>query len=318
MKKKKNTGIKVVITFFMFMLVIMAVMTVLLMKQMNDTKESDAKLTALQQQIDMNKQFVYVALSDLKKGTVLEEDVNVMIQEMVTALPESAYITSEDMGKTLTVDVAYEEPIMWSMVTEEELFKDTREVEIGVAHIMVDQQENDYVDIRIMFPNGEDYIVIPKIKVKNLLTENCIFYSNLSESEILTLASATIDAYTISGTKIYTTRYVDANLQEAAIPNYPVREDILSLIATDPNVLKVAQQTLNYSARKAMEEKIHALDKDYLDCVVNGHGIVDTANATAWTNRVSEEAAKQVDAEYQQSIQDIQDEPLTEGEEINE
>lgn len=294
--KKKKSGVKILSVILVLFVIIIGVTGYLLFRSMNAEKESQAAIEALQLEIESNKQFVYVATDDLPRGTVLEENVNVEIQENVTALPNELYLQEEDLGKTLIVDVAAYEPIMASMITDEILTKDTREVEIGVANLMVDQQNLDYVDIRIMFPTGEDYVVIPKVKVKKLLLEDCIFYTNLNESQILTLASATIDAFTISGTKIYTTRYVESSLQDAAIPNYPVRDDILSLIATDPNVLEVAQQTLNYSARQVMEQKLAGLSEDYLKSVVAGHGIVDTANNSAQAERIADE---QLEAEQQ-------------------
>lgn len=303
--KKKKSGVKILIVILMLFLVAIGVTGWLLFDSKQKEKNISEELASLQLEVEMNKQFVYVATDDLKKGTVLEDGVNVEIQENVTALPYELYLQEEDLGKTLIVDVSAYEPVMASMVTDEVLTKDMREVEIGVANLMVDQQNLDYVDIRIMFPTGEDYIVIPKVKVNKLLLEDCIFYTNLNESEILTLASATIDAFTISGTKIYTTRYVESNLQDKAIPNYPVRDDILTLIATDPNVLEVAQQTLNYSARQVMEQKLSNLSEDYLKSVVAGHGIVDTANSSAQAERLAEE---QLEAESQEAGGEVADE----------
>lgn len=298
--KKRKSSIKILAIILGLIVVLCGVFVALLYQKTKDVQTAQSTIATLQSQIETNKMFVYVASEDLKKGTVLEEGVNVEVQEAVTALPSVLYLQEDDMGKTLTVDVAAYEPIMASMVTAETLTQDMREVEIGVAHLMVDQQNLDYVDIRIMFPNGEDYVVIPKVKVNNLLLENSIFYTALNESEILTLASATIDAYTISGAKIYTTRYIESNLQEESIANYPVRGDILSLIATDPNILEVAQETLNYQAREAINEKLSKLDEEFLKSVVAGHGITDSANNTAFNDRISQEKLEAETAQAQE------------------
>lgn len=286
---KKKSGTKLLAIILVIFVLLVCVCGFFLYQSKANEKNLKQQVADLEWEIESNRQFVYVATNDLTKGTVLEEGVNVEIQENVTALPIEFYMQETDLGKTLTVDVQAYEPIMASMLTAEAFTKDTRDYEIGVANLMVDQRENDYVDIRIMFPNGEDYIVCSKIKVKKLLLENSIFYANLNESEILTLASATIDAYTISGTKIYLTRYVESNLQEEAIPNYPVRDETLALMASDPNILEVAQETLNYEARRALEEKLATLSEEHLKSVVAGHGIVDTANATALNDRISAE-----------------------------
>lgn len=307
MRKKKN-GFTILIILLVVLALVAGAVAFLLYQ--SKTKESQylTKISDLENVISSNTQLVYVATDDLSKGTVLEDGVNVELQEIVTALPSELYMQDEDLGKALVVDVTAYEPISASMLTDEAFTKDTREYEIGVANLMVDQQVNDYVDIRIMFPDGRDYIVISKLKVKNLLLENSIFYANLNESEILTLASATIDAYTISGTKIYLTRYVESNLQEEAIPNYPVRTDIIDLIATDPNILEIAQETLNYTARQEMEQKLAALSEEHLKSVVAGHGIVDTANSTAMTTVVTE----------QETLVEDTDGTVTEEGELNE
>lgn len=278
-QKRKSTTLFIVLLAVLLVVVLGAGFLIYMDRQ--TIKDYKAQVEDLEWEIDLNTAVLYVTTKYLPKGTVLEEGVNVELQENVTGLPEEFYIQAEDMGKTLVVDVEAYSPIMASMVTEEKITNDTREYEVGVAALMIDQQVNDYVDIRIMFPNGEDYIVCSKVKVKKLLLDSSIFYTNLNESEILTLASATIDAYTITGTKIYTTRYVEGNLQEEAIPNYPVRGDILSLIASDPNVLEVAQQTLNYNARTIMEAKLAALTEDQLKSVREGHGIADTSRNAA-------------------------------------
>lgn len=278
-KKKDSTKIFVAIT--VLMIIIIGVAAFLLVKDRQIISNYKTEIEDLVFEMEINKQTVYVATDDLVKGTVIEEGVNVELQENVTALPAEFYIAEEDLGKTLLVDVSAYEPVMASMVTSEIVTNDTREYEVGIASLMIDQRVNDYVDIRIMFPNGEDYIVCSKLKVKKLSLENSIFYTNLNENEILTLASATIDAYTITGTKIYITRYVEENLQEEAVPNYPVRTDILSLIATDPNILEIAQQTLNNSARQALEDKLVGLSAEQLKSIADGHGIVDTAHGSA-------------------------------------
>jgi len=286
-KKKSGLTILVFILVILFLVVVAAAGVIYLGN--NKIKELEAQVEDLEWEIEDNTRLVYVAADNLTKGTKLEKDVNVFLQENVTALPGELYISESDLGKTLICNVSAFEPIMASMVTEEAVTADLREVEIGIANLMLDQKVNDYIDIRIMFPTGEDFVVIPKVRIKSLVLEDAIFYANLNESEILTLASATIDAYTITGTKIYVTRYVESNLQEEAVANYPVRPDTLSLIASDPNILEVAKETLNYNARALMEQRLLGLSEEVLKSISTGHGIVDTAHASAFTTIQNEQ-----------------------------
>lgn len=235
-----------------------------------------------QEALSANKQMVYVALDDLSAGTVLEENVNVALEENLTSLPASLYVQADDLGKTLLIPVSTWEPVMKSMVTDEIYDDDTREIEVGVANLMLDQKINDYIDIRILFPDGSDYMVASKLKVKRMSLENSLFYCNMGEDQLLTLSAATIDAYTITGTKIYITRYVAPNMQKDGVPNYPVRQETLLLMASDPNILKRAEQTLNAEARAALESRLALLSEEQLEAVNTGHGLTDTAHAQAF------------------------------------
>ena len=98
----------------------------------------------------------------------------------------------------------------------------------------------------------------------------------MNEDEIMRMASAIIDAFTISGTKIYTTRYIESTLQEDAVPNYVVKPEVLDLINSDPNITEIATKTLNLQARIDLEQRLSGLTDDHLNAVVAGHQIEDT------------------------------------------
>lgn len=291
MGKKKKDQSWLIVIILLFVLVFVIAGSFFLLK---DAKEKESALKAaadnVQAILDSNTQMLYVVTDDVTAGTVLEMGVNVELQECITALPELLYITEEDLGKTLIVDLDAYTPIMINMVTEMELESDVRELEIGVAALMLNQQINDYVDLRIVFPNGADYIVASKLKVKQLFLENSLFYTDMDEGEILTLSSAIVDAYTNTGTKLYLTKYVEPNLQEESKPNYPVSETTLALMASDPNIVAVAADTLNVAARQELIARLQLLDEDWMTAVADGFGIHDTAHATAFAAKQAEEA----------------------------
>ena len=291
MGKKKKDQSWLIVIILLFVLVFVIAGSFFLLK---DAKEKESALKAaadnVQAILDSNTQMLYVVTDDVTAGTVLEMGVNVELQECITALPELLYITEEDLGKTLIVDLDAYTPIMINMVTDANLEPDVRELEIGVAALMLNQQINDYVDLRIVFPNGADYIVASKLKVKQLFLENSLFYTDMDEGEILTLSSAIVDAYTNTGTKLYLTKYVEPNLQEESKPNYPVSETTLALMASDPNIVAVAADTLNVAARQELIARLQLLDEDWMTAVADGFGIHDTAHATAFAAKQAEEA----------------------------
>ena len=230
------------------------------------------------------------------KGEIIEENVNVVKQTVYTGLESYNYITEAELGSMAVVDINEGMTIMTNMVTDIPIAKDTREYEIQVCNLMVDQEENDCIDIRIMFPDGSDYLVLPKKTVKNLNLENCVFWTYLNEEEILRLASATIDAFTITGTKLYATRYVESNLQEEPVPTYLVNSSIQDMMDNtsayyDKNLMTKAITTLNALARRNLEERLNKLPEEKLAAVSDGHGIEDTAKNSVLTEMTDTESA---------------------------
>ena len=203
-------------------------------------------------------------------------------------------------------------------VAKLEISTDLREHEISVAHLMTDQAEHDCIDVRIMFPDGSDYVVLPKKYVNNLHLENCVFYSHLNESEILTLSSAIVDAYLTTGAYIYTTRYVESSIQDAAIANYPVRSATLSLMQSDPNILEVATECLNVQARMDLTTRLALLSEEQLEAVAEGHGIADTAKGTVLQERINAEEEALQEGEEAEEMTDygVEDDGTYQGENI--
>lgn len=242
-----------------------------------DLKDENA---TLQDTINTNTQTVYVATRLIERGEALVaegDDANVQMQQVATGLESFNYITTDEIGDIAVVDIAEGIPIMYSMVTDVIVDADTRNYEISVANLMTTQKENDYVDVRITFPNGEDYIVLSKKQIMDLNLANCVFNTYMNEEEILRMTSAIIDAYTTTGCRIYTTKYVESNLQGEAVPNYPVKATTLDLINSDPNILTKAIETLNLQARLSLEERIGQMTQEEKEAVEDGYEQIPSA-----------------------------------------
>ena len=275
----RNNKFKVIVSVLVAVIIILLACIAIIYVGKKALDEKQNQITDLQYEIDSNKQIVFVAKEDISAGEALIDGTNIMKQEIYTGLEAEYYMNESMVGGIATVDIPSLSPIMNDMVSTLFIEKDTREYEISVANLMTDQSEYDYVDVRIMFPTGEDFTVLSKKSIKNLNLENCVFNSYLNEDEILRMASATVDAYTVTGTYIYTTRYVESSLQEEATPNYVVRAEVIDLINSDPNILRVAKDTLNLEARINLEERLKGLSKDELTAVAEGHDIADTAKS---------------------------------------
>lgn len=125
---------------------------------------------------------------------------------------------------------------------------DVRREEYNMIVLPVDLATGDYVDIRLMLPNGQNFIIVSKkeveIPVVGGTDSDDTIWVNLSEDEILHMSCAIIDAARVRGAKIYATKYTEPGMQKAATPTYPINEATSRLLESDPNVLPKAMETI--------------------------------------------------------------------------
>lgn len=126
--------------------------------------------------------------------------------------------------------------------SNEQLTDDQRVQEYNMIVLPTNLEAEQYIDIRLTFPNGQDYIVVSKKRVIDA-TQDTVWIK-LSEEEILTMSNAIVEAFTATGSKLYATTYVEPGNQTVATPTYPVKREVLDLINTDPNVVTVARNAL--------------------------------------------------------------------------
>ncbi len=148
---------------------------------------------------------------------------------------------------------------------ENSIRSDLRKFEISSLVLPVSSKKGDYVDVRINFPSGLDYVVLSKKRIEDLARidnekgkrEICLFY--LNSEEILRLSSALVDAYIAEGAYMYTTVYVSPNNQTAAAITYPSNDNVQKLIKSDPNVVNRAIIKLEDEKREQLNRSISGL-----------------------------------------------------------
>ena len=265
MKKK----FQVVIYALVLAIVFIIAATVLLFLQNKKLKDITDQANTVQADLNSNLRSVYIATTDIVAGAQVIEGVNVDVQQIYSSIEDydddgdgynDIYMNAEQLGQRARINIKAGAPIQAQMLTHKEITKDTRTYEISVVNISTDLVEHDVVDVRIVFPDGRDYIVLPKKEVESL--NGSVMNMNLNEDEIVRMKSATADAADL-GAKMYTTKYVERTLQDASIPFYPVRQTTIALIASDPNVLELAEKTLSSQAREALEERMIQIKQQY-------------------------------------------------------
>ena len=222
----------------------------------------EAQISQLNAEISSVQKTALVPISDIKWGAEIKED---MVEEknIYSDLDSSAYMTADQIGSIAKVDLKAGTPIYADSVAEE-THEGTREIEVNYVNLNTNLIENDTVDIRVKFPNGEDYVVCSKQTLRNLNLASANLFLWVTEDELLCLDSAVVDA-SINGGKLYVTHYVEPTLQTESVTNYQPNIDVLNLIAQDPNIVDISKRNLSATVRSEMEERLDAFFEEHPD-----------------------------------------------------
>lgn len=274
---------------FFIALIIGAGISYFFYTQMSKAKQEYNSLVALQKN-------VYVAMEDIKSGTevtlddfksdkvqtsldnedVINADVFEYIDDKTGEIVEKYDSDGNKMIKKMVVktDIPAGSIITSDMLEEidDRTTADQRIQEYNMLILPTQLEDGDYIDIRLQLPEGEDFIVVSKKKVLSSTADTV--WLKMREDEILSLGNAIVEAYTMTGSKLYATIYSEPGRQEAAEPTYAVSEKIFNLIDRDPNIIDKAKRELNdrYNGdnRNAVNDVVNQYSENRNDLVETG------------------------------------------------
>lgn len=163
---------------------------------------------------------------------------------------EKKYIETTQKALVAKVDMKANTVLSSSFITREDEVNtdDVREQEYNMLVLPIELMTDDYIDVRLALPNGQDYIIISKKKVTVPMSNGEYVADtikiNVPEQDILAMSCAIVEAYKIEGSKLYVTKYTDAGLQEASTPTYVPNNEVLSLMHSNPNIVNEAKTAL--------------------------------------------------------------------------
>ena len=220
-----------------------------------------ANLNKEMEESQANKVYGYVVIGTIKSGTEITA-ANLRAVEMnIDGSTSTIYSSQNGMpfptglkakvdlnpGTIVTSDLTYE---------DEALGNDVRSQEYNVIQLTSQLQTGDYIDVRLRTPDGRDLIVIShkEVTIPTILgvdSTNCI-WMDLTEEETLLMSCAIVESYQMNGAKLYTAKYVEPGIQNAATPTYEPNAETITLINNDPNIVQEAKNELitRYNANR--------------------------------------------------------------------
>lgn len=243
-------------------------------KQLNLRLEYEQKVQVLRdEQVKQEQSMVsgYATSGDIAAGQIIRQKDLVAVKLPPTASPENLIENNEDIvGSSSKIELRKGTPLTKAMFFEGIVTPpDLRNREINVINLPSNLKIDEVVDVRIQFPTGQDYIVLSKKKIDNLLSPT--LWMRLNEQEILTFSSAMVDAYLHKAT-LYALTYVEPQMQDKAIPTYPINKEVQKLIAKDPNIVNKAELHLSESIRLSLEADLEQMS------LLTGTGTLETIN----------------------------------------
>lgn len=194
-------------------------------------------------------------------GQEITEDLLVE-QSIPSSLRNDSFATKADVvGLYSKVAITPGTPITKDMVMSEVLVDSTREVDISGNRWPIGLKEGDYVDLRITYPRGEDFIVLSHKRVMSITDQTLKVY--MTEEEQQLYQAALVDFYLSRGygSDLYLTKYIEPGIQAEAATYYSVPSNIEAICRKDPNIVDLAQVTVESTLRSL----INAAREDFPD-----------------------------------------------------
>lgn len=297
-KKARSSFIKGLLIAGLIGIIVIVILTVQIFKMRGEENQRIA-----------SQKNVVIIKQDIKSGEEITSDMLLTVKAnsevastgaMTMADFSTLSTATDDAGNTANlrvlakIDISAKTVITEDMLSTEEtaVSNDLRQQEYNMIVLPSTLADGDTIDIRLRLPNGADYIVLSKKKVKladlNGAVSATTILINVTEDQILTMSAAIVDAYKISGSKLYATKYTAPGLQAVATATYIPSNDTINLIDKDPNIVTTARNALitryneNYSTyRTGIQSTINSIESSTQQSRVESGTSSETATQQA-------------------------------------
>ncbi|MCQ4085602.1 SAF domain-containing protein [Saccharibacillus sp. JS10] len=252
-------------------------------------KNYEVDRSGYEQQIanmDAERTSVFALTRNIQAGEEIGEDDLIQVQVIKATVPDNMLSSTDAIGRYAKVDLPQNTPVSESLLYDGEVTpNDLRNQEFRLIELPSRLQIGEFVDIRVKFPTGEDFIVLSKKRTENLSAGT--LWIQMNEREILTMSSSIVDAY-LNDASIYAVSYVEPGLQQAAKVTYPSNTAVLDLIENNPNIVEKAKTELERRMRSKLESGLDLLTPEDIQKYLNNKATLNPINPSNQDNPLFE------------------------------
>ena len=254
----KKWGILIITIFFVLLFVILGGLSMVSINKYKDAiAERDNQISSLETSLNNIGPVVtgYVVTKDVRAGELIEEEFITAVDIPEKIATNTATSLDDIIGKYYRISLSEGTVLTKEDIVEDVIDNTERKYDLIIDEWPLGLEVGDYVDIRISFPFGEDFIAMSNKKIIDINSGIPKIY--VTEADISAYNSMLFDKALFGGTKIYAIEYKDAGSQANAEVFYPLRDNITELSKLNPNILEVVKQKM-------------VLEREKLDNLIGG------------------------------------------------
>lgn len=252
-----DTGIRKWIFYIIIGILVAALAVTIFVSKKNSDKQKKEidNLNSTIASLQKDTVPVYATTEDVKAGAPIELDKLTSISIPQEAVPENAITDESDLeGKRFKISLKANSYLTKNMLLSQKLQKNQRELDIVMDEIPIGLEIGDYVDIRIAFPTGQNYIAMSHKRVVGI--NGNTLKLEVIERDFYRYESMKTDVSLYNSTRIYASKYIEPGIQKAGIVYYPLNFDVTKQIMRDPNIDDRGDILKLIKSRKELEEQL--------------------------------------------------------------
>lgn len=208
---------------------------------------------------------VYTVLEKGEAGQSITQEDLALIQMPQSMVGDSYILDPETVvGKYYKVNISHGVPITSDLMMEEAMDDTTREYDIVADIWPVALKTGDYIDVEIIYPNGEKFVVLAKKRVDSIVGQTV--KTTMNGTERYLYQGALVDYYLsiADGAQLRFTKYVEPGVQKAAQVYYSIPDNVVTVMNIDPNIVEKANSAVETARRSIIKNSMDFLAQNKL------------------------------------------------------